>query len=155
MPSGKLMVGGLAATRLLATLVPSMMKMEIAPVSAMAWLGAIVTALMTAGEIARNDACVVKSRDNFFGGVMCDLFDVTIVTVSLSSADCHGVILVGSEEGLYAETKLICLFAKLLVFTPHHQVLRPKGSTVLCIPRVHGSYPAAMNCCAFSRTNDV
>jgi hypothetical protein len=151
------MVSGLAATRLLATLVPSMMKMEVAPVSAMAWLGAIVTALMTAGEIARNDACVVKSRDNFFGGGMCDLFDVTIVTVSLSSADCHGVFLVGSEEGLYAETKLICLFAKLLVFAPHRQVLRPNGSTVLCIPRarVHGSYPTAMNCCAFSRTNDV
>ena len=50
------MVSGLAVTRLLATLVPSMMKMEVALVSAMAWLGAIVTALMTAGEIARNDA---------------------------------------------------------------------------------------------------
>ncbi len=84
----------------------------------MAWLGAIVTALMTAGEIAHNDACVVKSRDNFFGGGMCDLFNVTIVTVSLSTADCHGVFLVGSKEGLYAETKLICLFAKLLVFAP-------------------------------------
>ncbi len=82
MPSGKLLVSGLAATRLLATLVPSMMNMEVAPVSAMAWLGAIVTALMTAGKIVRNDACVVKSRDNFFGGGMCDLFDYSITVVS-------------------------------------------------------------------------
>ncbi len=154
-PSGKLMMSGVAVTRLLATSVPSMIKMEVAPVSAMAWLGAIVTALMTAGAITCNDPCSVKSRDNVFGRGKCDLFDVTTIILSLSSADFHGVFLVGSEEGLYAETKLICLFAKLFVFAPHCQVFLPDGSTVLCIPRVHGSYPAAMNCCAFSQTNDV
>ena len=81
------MVSGLAATRLLATLVPSMMKMEVAPVSAMAWLGAIVTALMTAGEIARNDACVVESRDNFFGGEC-----VTYLMSRLLQYHCHQLI---------------------------------------------------------------
>ena len=61
----------------------------------------------------------------------------------------------GSKEGLYAETKLLCLFAKLIFSAPHRQVLRPAGRTVLCIPLVHGSYPAAMNCWAFLHTNNV
>jgi hypothetical protein len=47
LPSGKLIVRGLLATRLLITSMPSIMKMDVAPVSAMAWSRAIVTALMT------------------------------------------------------------------------------------------------------------
>ncbi len=40
-------VRGLLATHLLITSTPSIMKMDVAPVSAMAWSRAIVTALMT------------------------------------------------------------------------------------------------------------
>ena len=40
-------VRGLLATRLLITSTPSIMKMDVAPVSAMAWSRAIVTAVMT------------------------------------------------------------------------------------------------------------
>jgi hypothetical protein len=71
------------------------------------------------------------------------------VTTVASSPDGAGVILlcwVGSEEGLYAETKPLCLCDKLIFSAPPHQVLRPVGSRVLCIPLVHGSYPATMNC---------
>ncbi len=42
LPSGKFIVRGDKAIRLLSTSAPSMMKMEVAPVSAMAWLVAIV-----------------------------------------------------------------------------------------------------------------
>ena len=47
-------------------------------------------------------------------------------------------------------TKLLNLFAISYCSAPNRQVLRPLGNTVLCIPFVQGSYPAAMNCCAFS-----
>ncbi len=57
----------------------------------------------------------------------------------------------GSKEVTEAETKLLHLFAKHILSTPHRQLFLPNGRIVLCIPLVHGSYPAAMNCCAFSQ----
>ncbi len=45
-PSGKLIERGFNAMRWLATTAPSMMKMDVAPVSAMARLGAIVIELI-------------------------------------------------------------------------------------------------------------
>jgi hypothetical protein len=49
LPSGKLIVSGFSAIRLLSTSAPSMMKMEVAPVSVMAWVVAIVIALRYCG----------------------------------------------------------------------------------------------------------
>ncbi len=45
-PSGKLIERGFNAVHRLATTAPSMMKMDVAPVSAMARLGAIVIELI-------------------------------------------------------------------------------------------------------------
>ncbi len=45
LPSGMLMLKGLLARRLFTTLAPSIMNMDVAPVSAMAWVDAVVIAL--------------------------------------------------------------------------------------------------------------
>ena len=121
------MVRGEEAILLLATSVPSIIKMEVAPVSAMAWFGAIIMVFAT---------CV-----NVFPACMrCDVLDATTVASSLASDGvCCTTLWVGYEECMSAETKLICLFAILLFSAPHRQVFRPEGSTDLCIPRVHGS----------------
>jgi hypothetical protein len=80
--------------------------------------------------------------------VVVDTFEVTMVMLSsLLLAD--DPISVGSEEWVDAETKLLHLFSGTLFSAPHRQALQPNGSTVLCIPFVHGSYPTTMNCCAF------
>ena len=49
LPSGKLIVRGVRVTRLLSTGAPSMMKIDVAPVSTMAWLVANVKALRYCG----------------------------------------------------------------------------------------------------------
>ena len=49
LPSGKLIVRGVLVTRLLSTGAPSMMKIDVAPVSTMAWLVANVKALRYCG----------------------------------------------------------------------------------------------------------
>jgi hypothetical protein len=49
LPSSKLIVRGDTTIRLLSMVAPSMMKMEVAPVSAIAWLAAIVRALRNCG----------------------------------------------------------------------------------------------------------
>jgi hypothetical protein len=52
-------------------------------------------------------------------------------------------------SGKYAEIKLLHLCAILLP-APHRQKL---GNCDLCIPFVHGSYPALIHCLEFSRVN--
>jgi hypothetical protein len=96
---------------------------------------------------------------HFDAALLRELFDATTVTSSSYWANVQILLQilfwVESEEGVYAETKLLHLFAIILLSTPHRQVICPDGSTVLCIPLVHGLYPAAMNCWAFSRTYNV
>ncbi len=83
--------------------------MDVAPVSAIAWVSAILTllgvcavaGLATNGEEADGD----KAR--------CDIFEVMIVASSQLSTVYSGIIGAGYEEGAYAETKLRCLFARL------------------------------------------
>jgi hypothetical protein len=87
--------------------------------------------------------------------MMRELFDVTIVTSSSARADLLVMTRAGFGYDLYAETKLLHLCANLIVSTPNSQVACLAGSTVLCIPLVHGSYPAAINCLAFLRVNDI
>ncbi len=84
-----------------------------------------------------------------------ETLDVATVTSS-SSVLTGGDVWVGSRRHIYAEIKLLHLFAKPKLSTPHRQVfLLPEGKTDLCIPFVHGSYPAAMNCCALLRVYDT
>ena len=49
LPSGKLIVRGDTAMHFLSTVAPSMMNMDVTPVSAIAWCFAIVRALITFG----------------------------------------------------------------------------------------------------------
>jgi hypothetical protein len=77
---------------------------------------------------------------------MRELFDVTIVTSLSARADLLVMARVGFGNGLYAETKLLRVCANLIVSAPNSQVACLAGSTLLCIPLVHGSYPTAMNC---------
>ncbi len=71
-PSAKLMVRGEDAILLLATSVPSIIKMEVAPVSAIAWFGANVILLLTFDIVLIVCACL-------------DVFDTTTVASSLAS----------------------------------------------------------------------
>ncbi len=126
-PSAKLMVRGEDAILLLATSVPSIIKMEVAPVSAIAWFGANMILLLTFDIV-------------FTVCVRCDVFDTMTVASSLASGgSCSTNLSVGFEECMNAETKLNCLFANLLFSAPHRQVFHPKRRTDLCIPHVHGS----------------
>jgi len=77
---------------------------------------------------------------------MRELFDVTIVMSSSARADLLVMARVGFGNGVYTETKLLRLCANLIVSAPNSQVARLAGSTLLCIPLVHGLYPATMNC---------
>ena len=150
-PSGKLIVRGFTAMHLLATSAPSIMKMEVAPVSAIARFGAIVIVLILCGDGWNQHGahaaitCLVEYAAT---GVdtMRELFDVTIIASSSAHADLLVMARVGFGNGLYAETKLLRLCANLIVSAPNSQVACLAGSTLLCIPLVHGSYPAAMNC---------
>ena len=73
---------------------------------------------------------------------------------TVSSSEKSNSYWVGSEVIVPAETKFSNLCAYNGNSAPHHQAIRLDGNIVLCIPLVHRSYPAAMNCCAFSRENE-
>ncbi len=119
--------------------------------SAIARFGAIVIVLILCGDgwnphgARAAIACIVEYAAT---GVdtMRELFDVTIVTSSSACADILAMARVGFRYGLYTETKLLHLCANLIVSAPNSQVACLAGSTLLCIPLVHGWYPAAMNC---------
>jgi hypothetical protein len=136
-----------------------MMKMEVAPVSAMAWFAAIDIAFKYCGMGLPNNiraAMATVLRGAFMGTCrVVETLDVATVT-SLSSILTGVDVGVGSRGVVYAEIKLLHLFARPKLSAPHRQVfLLPKGKTDLCIPFVHGSYPAAMNCCALLRVYDT
>ena len=63
LPSSKLIVGGLTSTRLMLTLAPSIMKMEVAPVSAMAYVVAIINAFRYCGKGQPNNLLAAKARE--------------------------------------------------------------------------------------------
>ncbi len=87
LPSGKLIVRGDTTMRLLSTAAPSMMNMDIAPVSAIAWCLAIVRALINFGL-------------GFFH------LQLEAITVAVSSSLYDDVFIwVGSKELLVAESK--------------------------------------------------
>ncbi len=87
----------------------------------------------------------------------CVVETLDVATMTSSSSILTGVdVGVGSSGVVYAEIKLLHLFARPKLSAPHRQVfLLPEGKTDLCILFVYGSYPAAMNCCALSRVYDA
>ncbi len=138
---------------LLSTLAPSVMKMEVAPLSAMAWFVGFVRALKYCGKGLPNRACAVAPT---VVGVFKPFFrlDITIVMVSSSTLD-NVLTVEGSKEHEVSVNKILHLCTNNKISTPHRKKFQAVGRTYLCIPLVHGSYPAAMNCCAFTWVNPV
>jgi hypothetical protein len=153
LPSGWLTVRGFVANRLFATSTPSITKMEVAPVSAMAWFGAMVIALIYCSfgmpyMVLATAAINVGSRCGFWW-LLVAKFDMTTVTSSSSATETTFMFSV--EFRNKAETKLLHLCA---VSTPHRQNCPSCfGSLVLCIPLVHVAYPWLIHCCAFPPVN--
>jgi hypothetical protein len=87
-PSGRLIFSGFLDNRLLSTSTPSIMKMDVAPVSAIAWSESI------------NMPAAISV---VFGVVVLERFDATTV---MSSCIVHIKFRMGSEEDcVVAETK--------------------------------------------------
>jgi hypothetical protein len=101
LPSGKLIVRGDTTICLLSTAAPSMMKMEVVPVSAIAWLAAIVRALRNCGiGLPKSALAVAAIKDDALcicTGFVDAQLEVVTVVVSSSSYD-DVVIWVGSTE---------------------------------------------------------
>jgi hypothetical protein len=101
LPLGKLIVRGTVAGHLLSTSAPSILKIEVAPMLAMALLVAIVSALRYWGMGLPNNvwaAMAIEGRACWGAGQWCKRFDVTMVTLS-SSLDDVLFMGVGSEAG--------------------------------------------------------
>jgi hypothetical protein len=152
LPSGRLTMRGFVATRLYATSTPSITKMEVAPISAMAWFGAMVIALICCGfgmpYMVLAAATNVGSRCGFWRLLVAE-FDMTTITSSSFATETTVMFSVGFRNE--AETKLLHLCA---ISTPHRQNCHCCfGSLVLCISLVHGAYPWLIHCCAFPRVN--
>ncbi len=96
-------------TRLLSTMAPSMIKMEVAPVSAIAWLAAIVRALRNCGiGLPKSALAVAAIKDNAMFVCTCSVdtqLEVTTVAVLSSSSYDDVSIWVGSKELAVAEMK--------------------------------------------------
>jgi hypothetical protein len=142
LPSGKFMVSGWIAGRRFWTGVPSITKIEVAPISAIACNVAIVIALRYCGKGVSNRCHAAAARfclTTFFAKVVGDelavQFEVTIVLSSSTTFIVTLMIWVGSEE--IAETKCLHVCA-IMFFTPLCQI---PGNFVLCIDLVHGSHP--------------
>jgi hypothetical protein len=152
LPSGKRIVNGCKATLLFLTSTPSITKMDVAPVSAIAWDVAIVIALRCSAvafpKIVRAvDATIdVRRRVRAVTGLWCKQVEVKIV-LSLS-AMLKQKILGSKEEVVVAETKWLHSFAPHTFpsFAPNRQAC--VGSIVLCIPFVQAPHPCASFCCA-------
>jgi hypothetical protein len=106
--SGKLMVRGDTRIRLLSTMAPSMMKMEVVPVSAIAWLAAIVRALRNCGIGLPQSALTIAAIEDDALVVCTGFVDVQleVITVAVSSSSYDEVLIwVGSTELAVAEMK--------------------------------------------------
>jgi hypothetical protein len=108
LPSGKLIVRGDTTIRLLSMTAPSMMKKEVAPVSAIAWLAAIIRALSNCVIGLPNCALVLDVIDVDTLIVCIGFLDVQleVITVTVSSSLYDDVFIwVGSTELVVAEIK--------------------------------------------------
>jgi hypothetical protein len=153
LPSRRLTVRGFIANCLFATSTPSISKMEVAPISATAWFGAMVIALIYCGfempyMVLATTATNVGSCCGFWQ-LLVAKFNMATITSSSSATETTFLFSVGFRNK--AETKLLHLCA---ISAPHRQNC-PNcfGSLVLCIPLVHGAYPWLFHSCAFLRVN--
>ena len=108
LPSGKLIGSGFFAMRLLSTSALSMMKMEVAPVLAMAWFVAIVIAFKYCGMGLPNNiraAMAIVGCAFLATRQVVETFDVATVT-SLSWVLTGGDVWVGSRGVVYVEIKI-------------------------------------------------
>ncbi len=122
--------------------VPSISKIEVAPVSAIACNVPIVLALRYCGEGVPNKCSAAAARfclTFFFAKVVGDesvvQIEVTIVLLSSTTFIVKLMIWVGSKEN--AETKWLHLCA-IMFFVPP---CRNPVNFVLCINLVHRSHP--------------
>ena len=117
-PSGRLIVSGFVAILLLSTLTPSIIKIDVAPVSAIACDASIVIAFNTSCVGLPNICWAAAANElgcgKHTGGVAFAKRQLDVTTVrSSSSSDVilQHIIWVGYEEKSDAETKLLNLFA--------------------------------------------
>jgi hypothetical protein len=113
-PSGKFIVRGDVAGRLLSTSAPFIIKMEVAPVLAIAWLVAIVSALRYCGMGCPYNAQAVNAINWRTRCVACQwrkLFDIITISSSSSMDDVLMLMGVGFEAGSKAEIKWLHLCA--------------------------------------------
>jgi hypothetical protein len=140
LPSGRLIVSGFIACRLFLTSAPSMIKIDVATVSAIASDVAIVMAFRYWVEGLPNILLAVAASD---GVGRCDsarlvvAFDMTTVMSSDVTSLVHTALMFSMGSGKYASIKLLHLCAILLP-APHRQKL---GNCDLCIPLCAGVVP--------------
>jgi hypothetical protein len=107
-PSGKLIVRGDTTIHLLSMAAPSMMKMEAAPMAAIAWLAAIVRTLRNCGIRLPQSAltiAVIKDNALFVHTGFVDA-QLEVITVAVSSSSYDDVLIwVGSTELTVAEMR--------------------------------------------------
>ena len=139
LPSGKLIVSGLVARLLFTTSTPSIIKIDVAPVSAIACVVAIAIALRYSvvcfPNIPRAAAAsdVGRAIENSGGWEPGDVqFDVWTVASS-SSTTLNEQIWVGSKVSICAVTKSLNLCARS-ISAPNRQTC--PGKIDLCMPRV-------------------
>ena len=157
--SGKLIVNCCNAGLKFLTGVPSMMKMDVAPVSAIVLLVKIEIILRYCrlGEPNNCRAVAPKLwRAGSCHGILMLFsaalvqFDVVTLTSSSIASNLSDIILLiwVGYEGI-AESNFLHLFAKVSS-APRCQ---HPGNLVVCIPFGHGSHPSFKYCCAFLQVN--
>ncbi len=158
-PSDMLIVKGLLVILLLTTSMPSIMKMEVALVSTIACVDAIVIPfrywcdgwLNMLQAVAAIDC--IKTKSNGGDVDQCkplEQFDAMTVTSLLLRRDTKRFWW-GPKESICTVTKLLNLFATSTLSAPPCQKFL--GSNVLCILLVHVLQPIDRNICALSLVN--
>ena len=99
-PSGRFMISGFIANLIFSTLDPSMTNMPVAPVSAMACVGAMVIAFMASifGSTCSSSATAMVCVEGMDTLLLEVVFDVTTVTSSSSSSDTTLINWMGFRE---------------------------------------------------------
>jgi hypothetical protein len=105
-------------------LVPSIIAIEVVPVSAIAWFVAIVSAFKYCSMKVPNNAQAVAAINKW--GIYCfkncNQFDVTTVALSSLQDEDTELIEGGLKDNEVAENKLLHLCANDRISTPHHQL---------------------------------
>jgi hypothetical protein len=117
-PSGRLIINGLDATCLFATLTPSMTKMDVAPVSAIACNVLIVMVFKALCEVGPNNARAAMAHACGLCVRILTLLDekqfdvITVLSLSHLPKERVKTVSLGSREvKVFAETKSLILYA--------------------------------------------